>query len=135
MQYAAKIERDGNGYMVSFHDIPEALTGAETYEEAVMNAQDALVTAFEFYFDDGRSIPMPSTKDGELIEVPLSVWSKVLLLNAMLESNTTQTELANRMGVRKQEIQRYIDLHHATKIDTIANAIKALGRHLDLCIG
>ena len=38
--------------------------------------------------------------------MPLSVASKVLMLNAFIDSSLTQTELANRMGVKKQEITR-----------------------------
>ncbi|PBR91615.1 hypothetical protein COD47_23365 [Escherichia coli] len=38
------------GYMVSFVDIPEALTQGETVAEAMEAAKDALLTAFDFYF-------------------------------------------------------------------------------------
>ena len=40
------------GYMVSFVDIPEALTQGETVAEAMEAAKDALLTAFDFYFED-----------------------------------------------------------------------------------
>jgi antitoxin HicB len=33
--------------------------------------------------------------------------------------------------VRPQEITRILDLHHATKIDTLAIAFRALGYRLD----
>lgn len=36
------------GYMVSFVDIPEALTQGETVAEAMEAAKDALITAFDF---------------------------------------------------------------------------------------
>ncbi|HAJ8803777.1 TPA: type II toxin-antitoxin system antitoxin HicB, partial [Escherichia coli] len=39
------------GYMVSFVDIPEALTQGETVAEAMEAAKDALLTAFDFYFE------------------------------------------------------------------------------------
>ena len=35
MLYPARIEPDGDGFKVSFPDIPEALTGGATWEEAV----------------------------------------------------------------------------------------------------
>ena len=40
------------GYMVSFVDIPEALTQGETVAEAMEAAKDALLTAFDFYFEE-----------------------------------------------------------------------------------
>lgn len=129
--YPVILEPDGDGWMVSFPDIPEALTGGDTREEALENARDALVTAFEFYVEDARQVPLPSVVDGaELVEVPPSVWSKVLLLNAMLEQRLPQIELARRMGTRKQEVQRLVDLRHPTKIDTIARAMAAMGKQL-----
>lgn len=67
-----------------FVDIPEALTQGETVVEAMEAAKDALLTAFDFYFEDNELIPLPSPLNSHdhFIEVPLSVASKVLLLNA-----------------------------------------------------
>lgn len=112
------------GYMVSFVDIPEAMEAAK----------DALLTAFDFYFEDNELIPLPSPLNSHdhFIEVPLSVASKVLLLNAFLQSEITQQELARRIGKPKQEITRLFNLHHATKIDAVQLAAKALGKELSL---
>lgn len=122
------------GYMVSFVDIPEALTQGETVAEAMEAAKDALLTAFDFYFEDNELIPLPSPLNSHdhFIEVPLSVASKVLLLNAFLQSEITQQELARRIGKHKQEITRLFNLHHATKIDAVQLAAKALGKELSL---
>lgn len=121
---------------MTFPDIPEALTQGDTREEALSAALDALVTAFEFYFEDNEQIPLPSGVNAgdDFVEVPLSVASKVLLLNAFLESRLTQQELAKRIGKPKQEITRLFDLNHATKIDAVQSAAKALGRELTLNI-
>lgn len=134
MKYPVTIERDGNGYSVSFPDIPEALTCGDTYEEALAEAEDALVTAFEFYFEDERSVPLPSKVTSESVSVPLSVWSKVLLLNAMLEEHVSQSELAKRIGKKKQEMQRIINLGHNTKIDTLVSALEALGKKINFSV-
>ena len=58
--YPATIDPDGDGFMVSFPDIPEALTGAATREEAISMAADALRVAMQFYAADGRAVPDPS---------------------------------------------------------------------------
>lgn len=124
------------GYVVSFPDIPEALTQGDTSEEASAAALDALITAFEFYFEDNEKIPLPSAASDtdDVVEVPLSIASKVLLLNAFLESKLTQQELARRIGKPKQEITRLFNLSHATKIDAIQAAAKALGKELSISI-
>lgn len=95
-------------------------------------ALDALVTAFEFYFEDGRKVPEPGEITGDFIEVPASVAAKVLLLNAFVDSGITQVDLASRMGVKKQEVTRLFDLKHSTKIDTVQKALSTLSKQLVL---
>ena len=67
-----------------------------------------------------------------MIDLPPSVSAKVLLLNEMIAQKVTNAELARRIGIRPQEMQRVVDLGHATKIDTVAKAMHALGRRLDV---
>lgn len=95
-------------------------------------AQDALVTAFDFYFEDRRKVPQPSLTGEDFVEVPASVAAKVLLLNAVVQQQVTNAELARLIGTRPQEITRVLDLHHSTKIDTIQKALAALGKRLEL---
>lgn len=136
MFYPATFDLDQKDqyYIVSFKDIPEALTQGYSFEEAKEMAQDALITAMEFYFEENRSVPLPSTtNDSEhLIALPASIWVKVLLLNAMLEQHVSQSDLAKRLGKPRQEMQRIINLNHSTKIDTIAEALACLGKSLDI---
>ena len=134
--YPARIARDGDGYMVSFPDIPEALTGASSREEAIEMAADALTTAMDFYFEDRRSVPPPSAaKRGQvMIDLPPSIGAKVLLLNEMLAQGTRPADLARLMNVRPQEVNRLTTLRQPTKIDTVAAALKALGKRLELSL-
>lgn len=134
MYYPARVEPDGDGWMVSFPDIPEALTGGATREEVVDLAKDALQTALEFYFDDKREIPPPSkVKRGQIaIELPTSVAAKVLLLNEMIKQEVRPADLARRLGTTPQEVNRLTQLGHSTKIDGISNALLALGKRLEL---
>lgn len=136
LRFPAEIVPDDGGFSVSFPDIPEALTCGDTLDDAREMAADALATAMEFYFEDGRQVPLPSeAKPGQhLIELPASVSAKVLLLNEMIAQGVTQAELARRLHTRKQEIQRIVNLEHATKIDTIEAAFRALGKRLEMTV-
>lgn len=62
MQYPEKFEADleVGGYVVTFRDIPEAITQGDTEAEAMAMARDALAVAMDFYFEDKRDIPSPS---------------------------------------------------------------------------
>ena len=136
MKYPAKFRHDkvDGGYVVTFRDIPEAITQGDTLEEAIEMAEDALLTSMDFYFEDKRPVPMPSRpKRGErLIELPPSVTAKVLLLNAVLESRIKHSVLAKALGIPQPRINRLMDLRHTTKIDTIANALKVMGKTLEI---
>ncbi|MCH7381391.1 type II toxin-antitoxin system HicB family antitoxin [Acinetobacter higginsii] len=138
MLYPAKFDLnpDTGCYVVSFRDLPEALTQGYSIDEARTQAIDALIDALDFYFEDERPVPLPSVlQDGEqLVELPLSVWSKVLLLNTMLEQNVNQSQLGKMLNKPRQEINRMTNLSHATKIDSIVEALKALGKQPHLVI-
>jgi len=137
MRYPARFEPAAEGgLVVTFRDIPEAITQGDTETEAMTMAEAALLTAMDFYFEDRRPVPIPSEAlPGErLVEIAPSCAAKVLLLNEMLTQGVTPSELARRLGTRPQDVNRITTLGHPTKIDTIASALKALGKRLDLTI-
>lgn len=136
MRFPARVVRqaDAQNYAVYFPDIPEALTCGETMEDAMAMAVDALESALDFYFEDGRSIPAPSERKGrqKWVTLPPTVAAKVLLHNEMVKQKVRPIELARRMGIPRQELTRVLDLKHKTKIDTTAQALEALGKRLEL---
>ena len=134
MRYPVKLKRDGRFFLVTFPDIPEAITQGTNIDDAMYHAADALESALDFYFEEGRRVPMPSRpKRGQrLVELPASVSAKVLLLNEMIAQKVYPAELARRLRVTPQEVTRLIDLHHTTKIDGIAGALKVLGKTMEI---
>ena len=137
MKYPAKFEpAEEGGFVITFRDIPEAISQGDDLIEARTMAKDALITAMDFYFEDKRLVPSPSAIiEGEsYIALPVSVASKVLLLNEMVSQKVTASELARRMGTIPQEINRLIDLGYTTKIDRVAQALEALGKRLEVAL-
>jgi antitoxin HicB len=122
------------GFVVTFVDIPEAITQGDSRDEAIAAARDALETAMEFYFAEKRAVPEPSApKRGQpVVELPASLSAKVLLLNEMIAQGVRAAELARRLHTTPQEVNRLTDVRHTTRIDGIAAALKALGRDLEL---
>jgi len=127
-------DHESGGYVVAFTDIPEALTQGETLEEALRQAQDALETALDFYFDERRPVPMPSRpKRGQTtVVLPISIEAKILLLNEMTRQGVRPADLARRMKTSPQAINRLVNLRYATKIDSVAEALEALGKTLEI---
>lgn len=122
------------GFVVSFRDIPEAITEGDTLEQAQDMAMDALITAMDFYFEDGRTVPSPSKpiKGEHLVALPPSVSAKIALLNARLATGMRPVDLARKMHLKSQEMVRIFDLKHPTKIDTVAAALSCMGYDLEI---
>lgn len=131
-----KEDKTDGGYVVTFRDIPEAITQGESMEEALAMAAEALETAMEFYFEDKRAVPTPSKpKRGQhVVELPASLSAKVLLLNEMVAQNMRPAELARRLNTTPQEVNRLTNLRHTTRIDSIAAALQAMGRRLEVSL-
>lgn len=135
LKYPANFEpAEEGGFVITFPDIPEAISQGEDVEDAMVHATDVLESALDWYLEDGRPIPTPSKpKRGQrLIELSASLSAKVLLVNEMLAQKVRPAELARRLKVTPQEVTRLIDVHHTTKIDGIAMALKALGKTLEM---
>lgn len=131
--YPAKFEPNGEGgFIGTFRDVPEAITEVYPEENFVDIARDALISAIDFYIEDGRKLPEPSQalEDEVLVDLPASVVLKVLLLNTMVESNMRPVDLARKMKIRPQEVTRILNIRHNTKLDTLSNAFTALGKEL-----
>lgn len=135
--YPATLTPNGEGgYIVTFRDVPEAITEIWDKSELKETATDCLVTAVDFYIEDHRLFPAPSKtkKDDVIIQLPISISAKILLLNTMVSGNIRPVDLAKKMGIKPQEVNRIIDTGHTTKIDTIAKALSVLGKNLQLSI-
>ncbi len=137
MQYPATLLCEDDGCTVTFPDIPEAITSGSNRDEALRHAADALESALDFYFDGNRYIPPPSAlKRGQhLVEVEPSLAAKALLHNELITQHVRPSELARRMKLNRQDVNRLLNPRHATKINTVAAAFHALGRSLEVNIG
>ena len=135
LSYPANFEpAEEGGFVVTFPDIPEAITQGEELEDTMRHAADVLESALDYYLEAERPIPTASKpKRGQhMVELPASVSAKVLLLNEMNAQKIRPAELARRLQVTPQEVTRLINLRHTSKIDGIAVALKALGKTLEI---
>ena len=135
LRYPAHLEpQEEGGYVVTFPNIPEAITQGEDVEDALLHAADVLESALDYYIEAGLPTPAPSKpKRGQrLVELPASYAAKILLLNEMAAQKVRPAELARRLRVTRQEVNRLIDWRHTSKIDGIAVALKALGKTMEI---
>jgi antitoxin HicB len=97
-------------------------------------AAEALESAMNFYFEQRRTLPAPSkAKRGQpVVELPVSLSAKVLLLNEMIKQKVRPAELARRLHTPPQEVNRLTDIRHTSRINGIAGAMKMLGKTLEV---
>lgn len=134
--YPAKFTRDrrDGGFVITFRDIPEAISQAETIEEAPAEAAGALQAALEGRVLSALNVPKATrSKRGERsIAVPIQTALKVALYLELRKSGVTRVELARRLRIDEKEARRMLDPHHPTKADRLERALAALGKHAEL---
>lgn len=134
--YPARFARDrkDGGYVVTFRDVPEAITQADTLADCLEQAAGAVQAAIEGRIMDDLDIPAATrAKRGEqLVAVPVQTALKAALYLSMREHGITRVELARRLRIDEKEARRMLDPHHATKADRLERALAVLGHHAEL---
>jgi antitoxin HicB len=120
--------------VVTFVDVPEAITQGEDEQEALLYAVDALETALSFYVDARKPLPLASKPKRAQHTVRPSALegAKLGVYQAMTEQGVKKSELARRLGWHMPQVDRLFNLRHASRLDQIEAAARALGRHLEV---
>lgn len=132
--YPVNLTPDGDTVLVTFPDVPEAITFGMDEDEALLQAVDALETGLSFYVDARKPLPAASkAKRGQKTVRPSALeCAKLGVYQAMTEQGIKKAELARRLGWHMPQVDRLFDLHHASRLDQIEAAAAALGRHVEV---
>lgn len=131
--YPINLKSDkAGGYLVTCPDVPEAITEADSREEALLEAADALVVALGGYVEARLPIPAPSPPKARQVSValPALIAAKLALYTAMQEQNISNVELARRLGVSETVVRRLVHPDHHSKIERVEQALALLGKQL-----
>ena len=134
--YPVTLTPDGNTVMVTFVDLPEAITFGADEDEALLQAVDALETALSFYIDTRSPLPAPSKpKRGQRTVHPSALeCAKLGVYQAMMEQGIKKTDLARRLGWHLPQVDRLFDLRHASRLDQLEAAARSLGREIRMSV-
>lgn len=135
MQFGYPVDltpQDDGSILVTFPDVPGAVTDGGTEAEALAEAADCLVAALGGYIELRRDIPTPTRpKRGQpVVTVPPLVSAKLALYQSMREASVTRVALAGRLGVSEGAVRRLLDLDHRSHIGQVEAALAALGKRL-----
>jgi antitoxin HicB len=131
-EYAAEFEPGEKLGMiiVTFPDVPEAITEGSSKHDAMRQASDALGVALLSYPMRGLPIPKAKARTGHKISVPADIAAKLAVLEAFTASGFSKSELARRISKDEREVRRILDPMHATKLATLVEVLSALGKRM-----
>ena len=135
--YPAKLVKGKDGrYLITFPDIPEALTDGATEEEALREAVDCLSEALMARIADKEDVPLPSeVKRGQYqVAAEPTVALKAALYTINREKGITAAEMARRLGVDHKEVRRLLDPHHTSKLPRLKEALASVGYEVAIAV-
>jgi antitoxin HicB len=132
--YPATVRRDGDTFVLLFPDFPYTHTNGNSRDDALSHAPDALQAGISALMEKNLDIPSPGKLRGRnsvLVGLPSIISSaKVELYNALRSSGIRKAELARRMGIHKQQVERLMDIDHTSRIEQLEDAFAALKMRL-----
>ncbi len=122
--------------MVTFPDVPEAITQGEDVENAIFEATDALEEALIGRINNGEDLPLPSKpQSGQyLIPVPAQTAFKAALYEGVRAQDMNKVELAAHIGIDEKEVRRLLSPYHASKLPRIAEVLERVGKRIVVCV-
>src|SRR5712671_5042999 len=142
LAYRIKLKPDDNdSFLVTCPAFPEVATFGESKEEAQRAALGAIEEAIAARMSYGERIPPPvpaaentPSRNSLLVKLPAMVSLKAQLYMVLRERDTTRAELSRRLGWHREQVDRLFRLDHASKLDRLEAAFRALQYELDLNI-
>jgi antitoxin HicB len=135
--YHAELEPgDRRGVVVTFPDVPEAITQGDDEADARTMAEEALGLALLSYLARGLTLPKAKAKGPGTVPVAVApdVAAKLAVLEAFAETGVSKAELARRLGKDEKEVRRILDPRHPTKLPTLTEALRVLGKRLVIAV-
>jgi antitoxin HicB len=131
-RYPVRLEQEADGgFVVTVPDIGYGATQGDTLEEALAQAEDMLEEAVLGIMAHGDEVPFPSPARGRpTVALPALTAAKLEAYRAMRAAGLNKKQLAERLGWQPSQVTRLFDGRHASRLDQIEAALKALGRRL-----
>lgn len=134
MDYPVTLEREDDGRVVArFPDFPEADAAGEYEADALNRAGEALARALALYIRDRCPIPAPSARPGlARVPVPILIEAKLYIYEAMRTGRIGRAELARQLRWHRPQVDRLLNVKHASKLAQLEAAAAVLGKRLTI---
>jgi antitoxin HicB len=136
--YPATLEPDEDGRpVVTFPDLPGAVTDGADQAEALREAVDCLSEALATRITHGEEIPpaSPAAPGQHLVAPDPTIALKTALYQQLREHGMTVADLADQLGLNDwHQAARLIDPRRSSKLTSLAEALGALGCRIAISI-
>ena len=121
---------EGDGFVVTFPDLGRGATGASTFKESIILAEDALVVALGIYMRCDEELPTPSpwVEGQELIGAQPLIAAQLDLYTMMRQQNLSRAALAKRLGLSQAAVKRLLTLNYHTPLTQVRRALAAISQ-------
>jgi len=119
------------GFIVNVPDLRQGWSQGEDEAEAIAAAADLLEEIVLGAMAHGEDVPLPSPARGRpTVALPALTAAKLEVYRAMRAQGLNKRQLAERLGWQPSQVTRLFDGRHASRLDQVEAALRALGRRL-----
>lgn len=118
------------GFIVTFPDLPDAITEGDTEAEALFNASEVLTLTLDGRMDEGDEIPLSLEHGGVWVSPSPSCQAALLVRQA--RAGKPLSEIARALDTSWAAAQRLENPHHSPTIRQLDRVAAALGKRLVL---
>lgn len=123
------------GYVVTFPDLPEAITQGDSIQDCLKEAKDCLEEAIALRIDDELPIPMPSLIQSDyFVDLSLSMTIKAWLYLSIKESGISCQELANKIKINEIEISENLQPDSPISLSIVEKILAGLDKKLQVSL-
>lgn len=145
LAYVVKFTPDDNDtILVTCPSLPEVTTFGDDEQDAAQRAETAIEEALAARIAAGLDIPPTRvTNKGPNVVLPTMTSLKVELYRAARQQGVTRAELVRKLTalhakthvkIHREQVDRLFRLDHASRMDQIDDAFRALGRKLNVTV-
>ncbi|WNN42652.1 MULTISPECIES: type II toxin-antitoxin system HicB family antitoxin [Winslowiella] len=133
---AVSFDEETGSWEIVFRDFETLPAIALNEDDIELEATEGLITAIAESISSRSLIPLPSEAVGEeiLVYLPLLTCLKAALSNALINTGTRKAELARKMNMNGPQTDRLLDVSHASKVETLEQALYLLGYEVRLSV-
>ena len=133
-QFPVELAPDDNDtILVTFPDVPGAITFGDDEADALGRAVSALETVLNAMMADRQDIPVPSPANGRPTVAPTLLGAlKLSVYQAMRSRGWRKADLGRAMGLDPQRVDWLLDLRRTSTVAQLDQAMWVCGRRFSI---